>query len=64
MPFFVKSSPDVFWEEPPDPDPYIFLYNVSATLHIAGSTCGSMRDQVNVMAENIRSVEKNEVALL
>ena len=58
MPFLVKSSPDVFWEEPSDPDQFIFLYKDSATPHFTGSTCVSMRGMVSAMAVNIPSVEK------
>ena len=50
---------DVFWEEPPNPNDPIFNYNVLATPHIAGSTDVSMRGIVNVVAENIRRLEKN-----
>jgi phosphoglycerate dehydrogenase-like enzyme len=50
---------DVFWEEPPDPNDPIFNYNVMATPHIAGSTDVSMRGIVNVVAENIRRLEKS-----
>lgn len=49
---------DVFWEEPPDPNDSIFNYNVLATPHIAGSTDVSMRGIVNVVAENIRRLDK------
>ncbi|MCD6295537.1 MAG: 2-hydroxyacid dehydrogenase [Deltaproteobacteria bacterium] len=54
---------DVFWEEPPDPDDPIFKYNVMATPHIAGSTDVSMKGIVNVVAENIRRLEKNQEPL-
>ena len=37
----------------------IFDYNVMATPHIAGSTDVSMRGIVNVVAENIRRLEKS-----
>ena len=48
---------DVFWDEPPDPGDPIFNYNVLATPHIAGSTDGSMKNIVRVVAENIRRLE-------
>jgi phosphoglycerate dehydrogenase-like enzyme len=54
---------DVFWEEPPDPDDPIFSYNVLATPHIAGSTDGSMKNIVGVVAGNIRRVEKDQEPL-
>jgi phosphoglycerate dehydrogenase-like enzyme len=54
---------DVFWEEPPDPDDPIFKYNVMATPHIAGSTDVSIQGIVNVVAENIRRLEKNQEPL-
>ena len=43
----------------PDLDPFIFLYNVLAILHIAGSTDVSMRGIVKAVAENIGRVEIN-----
>ena len=43
----------------PDPDHSIFLYNVLAILHIAGSSDVSMRGTVKVLAENIGRVEIN-----
>jgi phosphoglycerate dehydrogenase-like enzyme len=52
---------DVFWEEPPDPGDPIFRYNVLSTPHIAGSTDISLRGIVEVVAENIRRLEKNLV---
>ncbi len=54
---------DVFWEEPPDPNDPIFAYNVLATPHIAGSTDGSMKNIVNVVAKNIRNIEKGNKPL-
>ncbi|MBN1614715.1 MAG: 2-hydroxyacid dehydrogenase [Deltaproteobacteria bacterium] len=54
---------DVFWEEPPDPEDPIFRYNVLATPHIAGSTDVSIRNIVQVAAENIRRVEKGQKPL-
>ena len=60
---FGHDSIDVFWEEPPDPDDPIFSYNVLATPHIAGSTDVSMRGIVNVVAENIRRLEKDQEPL-
>ncbi len=54
---------DVFWEEPPDPDDPIFEYNVMTTPHIAGSTDVSMQGIVNVVAENIQRLEKNQEPL-
>jgi phosphoglycerate dehydrogenase-like enzyme len=54
---------EVFWEEPPDPDDPIFNYNVLSTPHIAGSTDVSIQGIVNVVAENIRRLEKNQEPL-
>jgi len=54
---------DVFREDPPDPDDPVFNYNVLATPHIAGSTDGSMKNIVSVVAENIRRIERNEAPL-
>jgi phosphoglycerate dehydrogenase-like enzyme len=48
---------DVFWEEPPDPEDPLFLQNVLATPHIAGSTDVSMRGIVEGVVENIRRIE-------
>jgi len=54
---------DVFWEEPPDPQDPIFRYNILATPHVGGSTDVSMRGIVQVVAENIRRVERNQKPL-
>jgi phosphoglycerate dehydrogenase-like enzyme len=54
---------DVFWEEPPDPQDPIFKQNVIATPHIGGCTDLSMQGIVEVVAENIRRLEKNEKPL-
>lgn len=54
---------DVFWEEPPDPDDSIFGYNVMSTPHIGGSTDVSMKGIVNVVSENIRRLEKDQMPL-
>jgi phosphoglycerate dehydrogenase-like enzyme len=54
---------DVFWEEPPDPQDPIFQYNILATPHVGGSTDVSMQGIVQVVAENIRRVDRNQVPL-
>ena len=54
---------DVFWEEPPDPKDPIFSYNVLATSHIAGSTDFSVKGIVDIVAENIHRVERNQEPL-
>jgi phosphoglycerate dehydrogenase-like enzyme len=54
---------DVFWEEPPDPNDFIFSYNVLATPHIGGSTDVSMRGIVKAVAENIRRIQNNQKPL-
>lgn len=54
---------DVYWEEPVDPKDPIFRYNVLTTPHIGGSTDVSITGIVQVVADNIRRVEKNEEPL-
>lgn len=54
---------DVFWEEPPDPNDPIFMHNVMATPHIAGSTDVSMQGIVKVVSENIRRVAAGRLPL-
>ena len=54
---------DVYWEEPVDPEDPIFRYNVLTTPHIGGSTDVSITGIVQVVADNIRRVEKNEEPL-
>lgn len=54
---------DVYWEEPVDPKDPIFRYNVFTTPHIGGSTDVSITGIVQVVADNIRRVEKNEEPL-
>ncbi len=54
---------DVYWEEPVDPSDPIFQYNVLTTPHIGGSTDISISGIVQVVAENIRRVQKNEEPL-
>jgi phosphoglycerate dehydrogenase-like enzyme len=54
---------DVFWEEPPDPQDPIFQYNILATPHVGGSTDVSMRGIVQVVAENISRVDRNQAPL-
>lgn len=54
---------DVYWEEPVDPKDPIFLYNVFTTPHIGGSTDVSITGIVQVVADNIRRVAKNEEPL-
>lgn len=54
---------DVYWDEPPDPHDPIFSHNVLATPHIAASTDVSMRGIVEVVAENIRRVARDEEPL-
>ena len=54
---------DVYWEEPVDPDDPIFRYNVFTTPHIGGSTDVSITGIVQVVADNIRRVEKNQAPL-
>lgn len=51
---------DVFWEEPVDPHDPVFRYNVLATPHIAGSTDISINGIVQVVAENIRRLERRQ----
>jgi phosphoglycerate dehydrogenase-like enzyme len=54
---------DVYWEEPVDPKDPIFRYNVFTTPHIGGSTDVSITGIVQVVADNIRRVEKSEEPL-
>ncbi len=54
---------DVYWEEPVDPDDPIFRYNVFTTPHIGGSTDVSITGIVQVVADNIRRVERNQEPL-
>ena len=54
---------DVYWEEPVDPKDPIFRHNVFTTPHIGGSTDVSITGIVQVVADNIRRVEKNEEPL-
>jgi phosphoglycerate dehydrogenase-like enzyme len=54
---------DVYWEEPVDPDDPIFRYNVFTTPHIGGSTDVSITGIVQVVADNIRRIEKNQEPL-
>ncbi len=54
---------DVYWEEPVDPKDPIFRYNIFTTPHIGGSTDVSITGIVQVVADNIRRVEKNEEPL-
>jgi phosphoglycerate dehydrogenase-like enzyme len=54
---------DVFWEEPPDPDDPVFRHNVIATPHIGGATDVSITGIKNVVAENIRRLERGEKPL-
>jgi phosphoglycerate dehydrogenase-like enzyme len=54
---------DVFWEEPVDPDDPVFRYNVLATPHIAGSTDVSISGIVEVVAENIRRLDRGQEPL-
>jgi len=54
---------DVYWEEPVDPKDPIFRYNVFTTPHIGGSTDVSITGIVQVVADNIRRVEKDEEPL-
>jgi phosphoglycerate dehydrogenase-like enzyme len=54
---------DVYWEEPVDPKDPIFRYNVFTTPHIGGSTDVSITGIVQVVADNILRVEKNEEPL-
>jgi phosphoglycerate dehydrogenase-like enzyme len=54
---------DVYWEEPVDPKDPIFRHNVFTTPHIGGSTDVSITGIVQVVADNIRRVEKNQEPL-
>jgi phosphoglycerate dehydrogenase-like enzyme len=54
---------DVYWEEPVDPQDPIFRHNVFTTPHIGGSTDVSITGIVQVVADNIRRVEKNQEPL-
>jgi len=54
---------DVYWEEPVDPDDPLFRHNVFTTPHIGGSTDVSITGIVQVVADNIRRVEKNQEPL-
>jgi phosphoglycerate dehydrogenase-like enzyme len=54
---------DVYWEEPVDPKDPIFRHNVFTTPHIGGSTDVSITGIVQVVADNIRRVERNQEPL-
>lgn len=54
---------DVYWEEPVDPQDPIFRHNVFTTPHIGGSTDVSITGIVQVVADNIRRVERNQEPL-
>jgi phosphoglycerate dehydrogenase-like enzyme len=54
---------DVYWEEPVDPQDPIFRHNVFTTPHIGGSTDVSIAGIVQVVADNIRRVERNQEPL-
>jgi len=54
---------DVYWEEPVDPKDPIFRHNVFTSPHIGGSTDVSITGIVQVVADNIRRVEKNQEPL-
>ncbi|MCF8061362.1 MAG: 2-hydroxyacid dehydrogenase [Deltaproteobacteria bacterium] len=61
--YLAGAGLDVFWEEPPDPDDPVFLQNVLATPHVAGSTDLSMNGIVAAVAENLRRIEAGEEPL-
>ena len=54
---------DVYWEEPVDPNDPIFRHNVFTTPHIGGSTDVSITGIVEIVAENIRRVQKKQKPL-
>jgi phosphoglycerate dehydrogenase-like enzyme len=57
------SNPRGVASWPPDPTDPIFRHNVLATPHIAASTDVSMRGIVEVVAENIRRVARDQEPL-
>jgi len=54
---------DVYREKPVDPKDPIFRHNVFTTPHIGESTDVSTTGIVQVVADNIRRVEKNQEPL-
>lgn len=55
------AAMDVFWKEPADPsDPILKLENFVLTPHVAGFSDASIRQVVEVIADNIRRLDRGE----
>jgi len=55
------AATDVFWKEPADPsDPILKLENFVLTPHVAGFSDASIRQVVEVIADNIRRLVRGE----
>jgi D-3-phosphoglycerate dehydrogenase len=55
------AAADVFWSEPADPsDPILALENFVLTPHVAGFSDASIRQVVEVIADNIRRLARGE----
>lgn len=55
------AAADVFWSEPADPsDPILELENFVLTPHVAGFSDASIRQVVEVIADNIRRLARGE----